>query len=416
VTTLADLRAGRCDIALRPTDGLSLTVQLNDSAGDGIDYSAGTWTAYTRLNGRDPANALDLTVDETDANAGTIVLTETAANHTALIGLMSKWSGHWFLVYTESTIPKTFVSGTYLLDTEATNITTGAVTFTVNDAVTVTVTVNTNADATKLPLAGGSMTGPLSIDGWTELTGESPDGWPLIPFPDATNAPPLTFDDDDAGYDFAWYEHRGHLVLAQLDVGDITGNGANYWIPCITLAGPANTGITIPTAIRWNNDPTAQGSTIHPYESGIRTGKGTGMHLEADYTIVVYGNNVEAFRWSPTGLYVASGQELQVGGVDVLLDATDSVDGDNIAAGSVDTAELAADAVTGAKIGDDQIDSEHYVAGSIDNEHLADDAVDSDELAAGAVDPDAPRRPDDRHRLGRRPTPPPPPTTCTSSN
>lgn len=152
-----------------------------------------------------------------------------------------------------------------------------------------------------LPLAGGVLTGPLFVNGWTELSGEDPDGWPLVPFPDSTHRPPLVFQEDDSGNHFGMYEHRGHLMVAVLDVANASGNGANYWIPVITLGSQATNGITFPSGWRFNNDPTAQGATFNPYDSGIRNGYGTGVHLTANYTASAYANGTKVFEWMPAG-------------------------------------------------------------------------------------------------------------------
>ena len=52
---------------------------------------------------------------------------------------------------------------------------------------------------------------------------------------------------------------------------------------------------------------------------------------------------------------------------------------------TVGTASIAADAVTGAKIADDAINSEHYTDGSVDHVHLAADAVDGDNIADDSI-------------------------------
>jgi len=65
--------------------------------------------------------------------------------------------------------------------------------------------------------------------------------------------------------------------------------------------------------------------------------------------------------------------------------AATSVTTAKIASGAVTTTKIGADAVTGAKIADDAIDSEHIAADSIDAEHYAPGSVDTTALAADSV-------------------------------
>lgn len=161
-----------------------------------------------------------------------------------------------------------------------------------------------NSATGKVSKSGDTMTGKLKLAPWTELSGESPDGWPLIPFdPSDGHQVPIGFTDDTCGgYDYVMWQHRGHVMIGLTDATNALGFGAGYVIPTMTIGSPAVNGITFPTAWRFNNDPVAQGSTFHPYDSGITNGKGTGMHLTADFTSSAFSNNVKIFDWSPSGL------------------------------------------------------------------------------------------------------------------
>ena len=66
--------------------------------------------------------------------------------------------------------------------------------------------------------------------------------------------------------------------------------------------------------------------------------------------------------------------------------ANNTINSEHYAAGSIDRVHLAADIIDGTKIANDVINSEHYVAGSIDNEHIADNAINSEHYAAGSID------------------------------
>lgn len=171
-------------------------------------------------------------------------------------------------------------------------------------------------NAKQLPIAGGTMTGKLQLMSWTETSGETPDGWPLLPFdPNDGHQIPISFSEETGGgNDYAMWQHRGHVMIGVADASNALGYGAGWIIPVMTIGSPVVTGITFPTGWRFNNDPAAQGSLLHPYESGIRNGKGTGMHLTADYTVSAYANNTKAFEWSTTSVTVASGIAFNVNG------------------------------------------------------------------------------------------------------
>lgn len=162
---------------------------------------------------------------------------------------------------------------------------------------------NGAADSSKLPLAGGTMTGRIKGAPFVEVSGESPDGWPLIPVPnDGTHPVAFEFQEESgAGNNLVLYQHRGHVIIGQRDAANLLGYGAGAVIPYVTIGGQITNGMTIPNGLRFNNDPAAQGSALNPYQSGIRTGYGTGIHLVADYTVRAYANNVGAFEWSHLG-------------------------------------------------------------------------------------------------------------------
>ncbi|MCA9333617.1 hypothetical protein KC963_01060 [Candidatus Saccharibacteria bacterium] len=171
-------------------------------------------------------------------------------------------------------------------------------------------------DVKQLPISGGTMTGKLKLMPWTELSGETPDGWPLLPFdPNDGHQIGLSFTEESGnGNDYSMWQHRGHVMIGVADAANVLGYGAGWIIPVMTIGSPVVTGITFPTGWRFNDDPAAQGSLLHPYESGIRNGKGTGMHLIADYTVGAYANNIKAFEWSTTSVTIASGIGLSVNG------------------------------------------------------------------------------------------------------
>lgn len=171
-------------------------------------------------------------------------------------------------------------------------------------AVRVRVTGGGGSDPTKLPLAGGELTGQVVGAPWEELTGEAIDGWPLYPFPNEEPHLPSFVLEDAAGYKIGLYAHRGHLMLAQLDEAGLTGNGPNMWIPFGTFGISLLGGMTVPTAVRFNNWPDGQGSTLHQYATGIQTGRGTSLWLVDDYTVGLFANNVEKLRFGPEGIRI----------------------------------------------------------------------------------------------------------------
>lgn len=160
-------------------------------------------------------------------------------------------------------------------------------------------------DSEKVAKAGDSMSGTLELLQWTELSGESPDGWPLVPFdPSSTHKTSLIIPNSTGSNDLHVWGHRGHLVLGLQDTTNLLGYGANYIFPFMTMGHANVSGITFAKGWRFNDDPSHQGGVIAPYESGIANGNGTGMHLTADYTASAYANNVKVFQFSPTGLLV----------------------------------------------------------------------------------------------------------------
>lgn len=163
-------------------------------------------------------------------------------------------------------------------------------------------------DSEKVAKAGDSMSGTLELLQWTELSGESPDGWPLVPFdPSSTHKTSLIIPNSTGSNDLHVWGHRGHLVLGLQDTTNLLGYGANYIFPFMTMGHANVSGITFAKGWRFNDDPSHQGGVIAPYESGITNGNGTGMHLTANYTASAYANNVKVFEFSPTGLLVPAG-------------------------------------------------------------------------------------------------------------
>lgn len=166
----------------------------------------------------------------------------------------------------------------------------------------------------QLPIAGGTMTGKIKLTPWTELTGESPDGWPLIPFDPADgHQVPIGFTDDGGnGNDYVMWQHRGHVLIGLTDAANALGFGAGWVIPIMTIGSQVVNGITFPNGWRFNNDPVAQGSTLNPHDSGITNGLGTGVHLTADFTATAYSNNTKIYNWAPTGFNIESGINLNI--------------------------------------------------------------------------------------------------------
>ena len=66
--------------------------------------------------------------------------------------------------------------------------------------------------------------------------------------------------------------------------------------------------------------------------------------------------------------------------------ADNAINSEHYTDGSIDRVHLAADIIDGTKIANDVINSEHYVAGSIDNEHIADNAINSEHYADNSID------------------------------
>jgi hypothetical protein len=154
---------------------LTITATFVDSNGSAYDISAGTWTAEVVTVENAAATVATFTVTR-NSNALSLVL--SAANVQTLIGTNRKATLFWRCL--NSTSPRTNLAGKLILTREPADLPTSSsgtgLTVTVSNATAVTVTVTTITDPTKVPLAGGTMTGALLAPRITGTVSGTPEG------------------------------------------------------------------------------------------------------------------------------------------------------------------------------------------------------------------------------------------------
>jgi hypothetical protein len=80
------------------------------------------------------------------------------------------------------------------------------------------------------------------------------------------------------------------------------------------------------------------------------------------------------------------GSDLTINGSPPLLDATDTIDSDNIASGAVGTGEISDDSIASADIASGAVETSEIAAGAVGSSEISDGSIATGDLANGAVD------------------------------
>ena len=221
-------------------------------------------------------------------------------------------------------------------------------------------TTVTNSIATKLPLAGGTLTGALNI------TDNSATGLVLT-----RNSQTIKLD--------ANYGNGGdQAVLASASLR-FYSNGTSERMRILASngnVGIANTSPSQKLDVTGNiavsgtvdgRDIATDGTKLDGIESGA-----TADQTVTEIKSLIAGSPLGATHIATDAIGSA---ELAANAVTSAHIAANTITAADIATDAVGSAEIAADAVTGDHIANDSIDSEHYVDGSIDTAFIADDAV-----------------------------------------
>jgi len=223
-----------------------------------------------------------------------------------------------------------------------------------------------------LPLAGGQLTGNLTMAGSQTVDGRdvSADGTKLDTLATVGTTSITTLGTIGTG---VW---QGTAIASAYIAGDaITGakiadnaiNSEHYTDGSIDTAHIADSQITV-AKMAANSVDSAQ------YVDGSIDR----AHLAAD---IIDGTKIAND--------VINSEHYAAGSIDNEHIADNAINSEHYADGSIDRAHLAADIIDGSKIANDVINSEHYVAGSIDAEHLASDSVTEAKIAANSIDSQA---------------------------
>ena len=229
----------------------------------------------------------------------------------------------------------------------------------INDDASYNSTLTT-ALGTKLPKAGGTMTGDLNFGDDIDAN-----------FGAGTD---LKILHDHSNQQNKLLSTSLPLILAGTTVS--LNNGAN------------NENMLVAT----------QDGSVDLYHNHVKKFETTaaGATVTGVLTATLQANAIDSDHYTDGSIdraHIADGEiiesKIQNGNVTLAKMAANSVDSDQYVNGSIDTAHIANDAITAELIGDNVLNSEHYIAGSIDAEHLASDSVTEAKMAANSVDSQA---------------------------
>jgi len=251
-------------------------------------------------------------------------------------------------------------------------------------------------DAEALPLAGGAMTGNITMAGSQTVDGRdlSVDGTKLDGIETSATADQTAAQIKTAlenGIDSVHYvdgsidaEHIAADAVTEAKLNLISTSS----VPSLEAKGD---GSSQDGYIQLNCSQNSHGIKLKsPPHSANASYTLTFPNDDGSANEVLLTNGSGVLDWTTVGTAsltadAVTGAKIADDAIDSEHIAADSIDAEHYAAGSVDTTALGADAVTGAKIADDAINSEHIAADSIDAEHYAAGSVDTTALGADSV-------------------------------
>ena len=335
--------------------------QYVDGSIDTAHYAAGSVDAAAMgANSVDSSELVDGSVDTSHLSAD-CVTTAKIADNVALGGSPTTTT------QAESDDSTKIATTAYVVDKITTLI--GGAPSTLNDLNELAAAINddasynstlTTALGTKLPKAGGTMTGDLNFGDDIDAN-----------FGAGTD---LKILHDHSNQQNKLLSTSLPLILAGTTVS--LNNGAN------------NENMLVAT----------QDGSVDLYHNHVKKFETTaaGATVTGVLTATLQANAIDSDHYTDGSIdraHIADGEiiesKIQNGNVTLAKMAANSVDSDQYVNGSIDTAHIANDAITAELIGDNVLNSEHYIAGSIDAEHLASDSVTEAKMAANSVDSQA---------------------------
>ena len=227
-------------------------------------------------------------------------------------------------------------------------------------------TAYTYSQVGHLPLAGGTVTGNLSVTG-------------------TTTSDKLIVGSNSVGSesDIALSANVAINAENSLSFGMTNASTSYYrWM----FGNTSNTGGTAGGVEKMKLDPsgnlTLSGtlSATGYNDSNWNTAYGWGNHASAGYYAA---SNPNGYTNDQTAAEIKA---LLVNGLDATHLVAGAVGASEIGNDVINSQHYAAGSIDNEHIANDAINSEHYAAGSIDNEHIANDAINSEHYAAGSID------------------------------